>query len=61
MTEGAWVRIRGERGVFVVKSTASKDGSVTLYGGDRDPRGHRGFRAVMPERLIAAKSPYGSR
>lgn len=61
MTEGEWVKVKGERGLYRVKSITSKDGSVTLYGGDRDPRGHPGFRAVMPERLVAAKSPYGDR
>lgn len=54
MEVGTLVRIVGERGTFVVMSSALfKDGSVSLYGGDADPNGHRCYRAVMPERIIA--------
>jgi hypothetical protein len=41
-----------DRGTYAVFSVdLARDGSVTLYGGDADPSGHRCFRAVMPERL----------
>jgi hypothetical protein len=55
---GDWVRIKGQQGVFRVQGF-HKDGSVALYGGDKDPRGHRGSRAVMPDRLAPTPSPYG--
>jgi len=57
---GDWVRIKGGQGVFRVMGYA-KDGSLHLYGGDKDPKGHRGSRAVMPAVLVAAASPYGDR
>lgn len=42
-----------DRGTYEVMSvTLSPDGSVSLYGGDLDPNGRRGYRAVMPERLM---------
>lgn len=57
---GDWVRIKGGQGVYRVMGY-SKDGSVSLYGGDKDPKGHRGARNVQPERLVVTKSPYGDR
>lgn len=57
-----WVRIVGQQGVFkVMRSLLNPDGSLTLYGGDKNPRGHRGYRAVMPSRLVETSSPYGDR
>lgn len=50
---GEVVRIKGSQGLFKVKkSTPNKDGSISLYGGDKNPNGNRGFRDVMPARLI---------
>lgn len=50
--KGDKVSIVGERGVFVVqRDETNKDGSVSLYGGDANPNGCRGFRDVMPSRL----------
>jgi hypothetical protein len=57
---GDWVRIKGGQHVFQVKGH-NKDGSLHLYGGDKNPKGHHGSRAVMPDRLVAAESPYGDR
>lgn len=51
------VTIAGERGVYVVQRTeTNKDGSVSLYGGNSNPNGCRGFRDIMPERLRARKA-----
>jgi hypothetical protein len=53
LEEGALVRITGDRGSYVVMSSAlAPDGSVTLYGGDVDPNGHRSYRSVMPNRIV---------
>lgn len=51
---GTLVRLKGgeDRGTFeVMSSKPAPDGSISLYGGDADPNGHRCFRAIMPERL----------
>lgn len=53
---GEWVRVVGSQGVFKVMGWA-KDGSAWLYGGDPNPLGRRGSRAVMPDRLKPAKAP----
>lgn len=53
---GDKVMIKGERGTYKVhRAEVSKDGSVLLYGGDTNPNGNRGFRSVMPERLVPDK------
>jgi len=53
LTVGDRVMIKGERGTYVVKrAETGKDGSVLLYGGDTNPNGNRGFRSIMPERLV---------
>lgn len=58
--KGTWVRIVGSQGTFKVMSNLlNPDGSLTLYGGDKNPRGHRRYRAVMPDRLVETVSPYG--
>jgi hypothetical protein len=44
------VKITGENGFYWVYGN-SQDGSVTLWGGDKDPNGYRSFRSVKPERL----------
>lgn len=50
--EGDLVGIKGQQGIFkVMRSEPNKDGSISLYGGDENPNGVRGFRDVMPERL----------
>lgn len=55
LEEGMLVRVRpgyGDAGTYVLMSVIpAADGSLTLYGGDIDPNGHRRYRSVMPERL----------
>lgn len=51
---GQTVRIRGERGEFVFK-WAEPDGSLTFYGGDRNPLGHQAYRSFMPDRVRSIK------
>lgn len=60
MNPGDWVRVKGEQGTYKVMRLPleGRDGSVLLYGGDKDPRGRRGYRAVMPDRLVPTKAPY---
>jgi hypothetical protein len=52
---GLLVRLKpgnADSGSYVLMSaTPAPDGSLSLYGGDVDPNGHRRYRAVMPERL----------
>lgn len=47
---GDKVAIAGKRGEFTVRSIG-KDGSLLLFGGDKNPNGKQGFRSVMPDRL----------
>lgn len=65
MTEfkaGDRVTILGERGIYTVrKDEPNKDGSISLYGGDANPNGNRGFRDIMPKRLKPAKAKKGGR
>lgn len=52
LSKGDKVTIVGERGVYVVqREETNKDGSFSLYGGDVNPNGCRGFRDIMPEKL----------
>lgn len=52
---GDRVKIKGSTGIYVVqRDEPNADGSISLYGGDKDPNGCRGFRDIMPERLKAA-------
>jgi len=54
--DGDRVRVEGERGTYkVFRAEPYKDGSILLYGGDSNPNGVRGFRSVMPERLVVDK------
>ena len=56
INNGDRVRIEGERGTYkVFRSEPYKDGSILLYGGDSNPNGVRGFRAVMPAKLVSDK------
>lgn len=49
---GDRVRVGNELGTYKVwREEPGPDGSILLYGGDRDPGGVRGFRAVLPDRL----------
>jgi hypothetical protein len=42
----------GEHGVYkVYDDQPHYDGSILLYGGDKDPRGVHGFRSVLLERI----------
>lgn len=51
---GDTVTVKGRRGVFMVKGHGS-DGSVLLFGGDKNPNGKQGYRSVLPERLERSK------
>lgn len=55
LVEGMLVRLRpgnADLGSYVLMSIdPAPDGSLTLYGGDVDPSGHRRYRSVMPDRL----------
>ena len=57
MTKSEWkagdaVGIKGSQGTFkVMRDEPNKDGSISLYGGDENPNGCRGFRDIMPDRL----------
>lgn len=54
--DGDKVRIEGERGTYKVhRGEPWKDGSILLYGGDSNPMGVRGFRAVMPSKLVVER------
>ena len=57
MNAGTKVKIKGERGreYFVVSDEPGADGSLTLYGGAKDPNGWRGYKSVMPEQLVEIK------
>lgn len=44
------VKIEGENGYYWVVGYG-QDGSVSLWGGSKDPNGYRQNRAVMPEDL----------
>lgn len=44
------VKVDGENGYYWVIGFG-KDGSVSLWGGSKDPNGYRQNRAVMPEYL----------
>lgn len=46
--KGTEVRISGVRGSFIFQYF--RNGEVTVYGGDRNPNGHRMFRTFVPER-----------
>lgn len=55
-SKGDHVRVSSERGTYrVYRSEPDKDGSILLFGGDTDPRGIQGFRAVLPEKLSVDK------
>jgi hypothetical protein len=57
MEQGTKVKIKGERGreYFVVSEEPEKDGSLTLYGGAKDPNGWRGYKSAMPDTLTIVK------
>ena len=55
---GDWVRLRGEQKVYRLLGF-HRDGSAKVYGGDKDPEGHRCWRALPVASLVAADSPYG--
>jgi hypothetical protein len=57
---GDIVRVDGELGTFrVLEPVYAPDGSVRLYGGDKDPNGRRCHRAIRPERLKPDKRKHG--
>lgn len=54
--KGDKVMIVGENGVFrVYDDIPWYDGSISLFGGDKDPNGIRKFRSVMPDKIKADK------
>ena len=50
LSTGDTVKIQGERGEYVYK-WAEPDGSLTFWGGDRNPLGHRAFRSFAASRV----------
>ena len=50
---GQLVSIKGAKGYF--KVTAIHPTHVEVFGGDKDPKGRRSFRAVAPDRLRPRK------
>jgi len=48
---GDVVKINGERGEFTFLHRDIRDGSLTFWGGDRNPLGRRAFRSFMPDRV----------
>lgn len=60
--EGDRVAIKGSSGVYIVqRDEPNADGSISLYGGDKNPNGVRGFRDIMPERLKRKEKAKGER
>lgn len=60
--KGDRVSIKGTQGVYVVqRDEPNSDGSISLYGGDKNPNGVRGFRDIMPERLKRKEKVKGER
>lgn len=54
--KGDRVRITNERGTYRIhRIEPNDDGSLLLFGGDVDPNGVQGFRAVKPEKLVVDK------
>lgn len=47
---GDQVKIAGENGYYWVVGEGA-DGSISLWGGDKNPNGSRSSRAVMADRL----------
>ena len=47
---GTEVRVDGIRGAFVFRSVAPC-GSITVWGGSKNPNGNRMFRSFDPERV----------
>lgn len=54
---GEWCEIIGRVGVYRVTGF-NRDGSLTLYGGDRNPNGRRGYKNAYADRLRPAEGPY---
>lgn len=46
---------------IVQRDEPNADGSISLYGGDKNPNGVRGFRDIMPERLKRKEKAKGER
>jgi len=42
--------VTGERGVWFFRSYRAECDSVTVWGGDRNPNGHRAFRSFSADR-----------
>ena len=55
---GDWVRLPGEAKVYRLHGF-HRDGSARCYGGDKNPKGHRAWRALPTAALVVADSPYG--
>lgn len=55
---GEMVKIVGEKNkIYRVHAAPDEtyDGSVLLYGGSTNPNKKRGYRSVMPDRLVKVK------
>lgn len=60
--KGDRVAVKGTQGVYIVqRDEPNADGSISLYGGDKNPNGVRGFRDIMPERLKRKEKGKGER
>lgn len=54
--KGDQVKIAGEHGWYrVYRGELAPDGSVLVYGGDKDPNGVQGFRSVPAAKLAIDK------
>jgi hypothetical protein len=51
------VTVAGERGPYKFVRINENDGSVTVYGGDKDPGGRNSMRTFVAERITVLPIP----
>ena len=51
------VTVAGERGPYKFVRINESDGSVTVYGGDKDPGGRNSMRTFVAERITVLPIP----
>lgn len=54
------VNVAGERGPYKFVKINESDGSVTVYGGDKDPGGKNSMRTFVSERITVLPIPKDS-